>query len=98
MKQDKYMGLDVHQAMTVVVVLDAEGKVILETMVSTEGAAILRLVKSLSGPLRVTFEETTQAEWPHEVLRSHVAEVVVCDPRRRRSVSLDIPFHRTACG
>ena len=84
MKQDKYMGLDVHQAMTVVVVLDAEGKVILETMVSTEAAAILRLVKSLSGPLRVTFEETTQAEWLHEVLRSHVTEVVVCDPRRNK--------------
>ena len=43
MKQDKYMGLDVHQTMTVVVVLDAEGKVVLETMVSTEASAMLRL-------------------------------------------------------
>ena len=59
MKCDKYICMDVHQAMTVVVVLDAEGKVILETMVATEAAAIIRLVKSLSGPLRVTFEETT---------------------------------------
>ena len=54
MKCDKYMGMDVHQAMTVVVVLDADGKVILETMVPTE-AAIVRLVQNLSGPLRVTF-------------------------------------------
>jgi transposase len=84
MKCDKYMGLDVHQAMTVVVVMDAEGKVILETMVATEAAALLRLVKSLSAPLRVTFEETTQAEWLHEILRSHVTEVVVCDPRRNK--------------
>ena len=84
MKQDKYMGLDVHQAMTVVVVLDAEGRVVLETMVSTEASAILRLMKSLSGRLRVTFEETTQAEWLHEVLRSQVTEVVVCDPRRNK--------------
>ena len=29
MKYEKYMGLDVHQAMTVAVVLDAEGKIIL---------------------------------------------------------------------
>ena len=50
MKQDKYMGLDVHQAMTVAVVLDAEGKIILETMVETEASAVLRLVQSLSGP------------------------------------------------
>jgi len=84
MKYEKYMGLDVHQAMTVAVVLDAEGKVILETMVATEAAAVLRLVRSLSGPLRVTFEETTQAAWLYEILRSHVTEVVVCDPRRNK--------------
>lgn len=84
MKCDKYMGLDVHQAMTVAVVMDAEGKVVLETIVATEAAALLRLVKSLSGPLRVTFEESTQAAWLYEILRSHVTEVVVCDPRRNK--------------
>ena len=57
---------------------------ILETMVATEAAAMLRLVKSLSGPLHVTFEETTQAAWLYEILRSHVTEVVVCDPRRNK--------------
>jgi transposase len=87
MKQDKYMGLDVHRAMTVAVVLDAEGKIILETMVETEASAVLRLVQSLSGPLRVTFEETTQAEWLYEVLRGHVSEVLVCDPRRNKLLS-----------
>jgi len=84
MKCDKYMGMDVHQAMTVVVVLDADGKVILETMVATEAAPIIRLVQSLSGPLHVTFEETTQAAWLHDVIRHFVTEVVVCDPRRNK--------------
>jgi transposase len=84
MKSDKYMGMDVHQAMTVVVVLDADGKVVMETMVPTEAAAIIRLVQSLSGPLRVTFEETTQAAWLHEVIRAYVTEVIVCDPRRNK--------------
>src|SRR5262245_10595613 len=87
MKRDKYMGLDVHQAMTVVVVLDAEGKVVLETMVETNAAAIVRLIESLNGPLRVTFEETTQAEWLYEVIRFHVTEVIVCDPRRNKLLS-----------
>lgn len=82
MKRDQYMGMDVHQAMTVVVVLNAKGKVILETMVATEAGAIIRLLQSLSGPLHVTFEETTQAAWLYEVIRAFVAEVVVCDPRR----------------
>ena len=84
MKRDKYMGMDVHQATTVVAVMDAEGKIVLETIVATEAAAILRLIQSLSGPVHITFEETTQAEWLYEVLQGFVAEVVVCDPRRNK--------------
>src|SRR5206468_3185893 len=84
---DKYMGMDVHQAMTVVVVLDADGKVILETMVATEAAGLIRLVQSLSGPLHVTFEETTQAAWLYDVVRHFVAEVTVCDPRHNKLLS-----------
>ena len=84
MKSDKYMGMDVHQAMTVVAVQDADGKVVLETMVPTEAGAIVRLVQSLSAPLRVTFEETTQAKWLYEVVRAHVTETIVCDPRRNK--------------
>ena len=87
MKRDKYMGMDVHQATTVVVVLDAEGRVILETIVATEAAAIIRLIESLSAPLHVTFEETTQASWLYEVVRSFVAQVIVCDPRHNKVLS-----------
>jgi transposase len=32
--------------------------------------------------LQVTFEEGTCAAWLHDLLRPHVAKVVVCDPRR----------------
>src|SRR5262245_16350148 len=87
MKLDKYMGMDVHQATTVVVVLDANGKVALETIVATEAAPIIRLMQSLNGPLRVTFEETTQAGWLYDVIRAYAYEVVVCDPRRNRFLS-----------
>jgi transposase len=81
------MGLDVHQATTVAVVLDAEGKVILETMVATQAASIVRLMGSLNGPMHVTLEETTQAAWLYEVIRPQVQEVVVCDPRRNKLLS-----------
>src|SRR5438093_8825154 len=84
MKWDKYMGMDVHQATTVVVVLDAEGKLVWETIVATEASAIIRLIQSLSGPLHVTFEETTQAAWLYEVIRGYAQEVIVCDPRRNK--------------
>ena len=82
MKCDKYIGMDVHQATTVVVVLDAEGKLVFETIVATKAAAMIRLLQNLSGPLRVTFEEGTEAAWLYEVIRHLVTEVVVCDPRR----------------
>ena len=84
MKREKYMGLDVHQATTVAAVMNAEGKIVLETMVPTEVVPIRGLIESLSGPLHVTLEETTQAEWLHEVIRDLVKEVVVCDPRRNK--------------
>ena len=86
-KRDKYMGMDVHQATTVVSVLDAEGKLILETTVATEAGSIIRLMQSISGALHVTFEETTQAAWLYEVVRSYVSEVIVCDPRRNKLLS-----------
>jgi hypothetical protein len=54
MKLDKYMGIDVHQATSVVVVLDAEGKVVLETIVATEAAPIIRLMQSLNGPYELS--------------------------------------------
>ena len=69
MKRDKYVGMDVHQSMTVVAVMNAEGKIVLETMVPTAAARIRELIESLSGPLHVTLEEGPQAEWLHEVMR-----------------------------
>ena len=84
MKCDKYIGCDLHQATTVVAVLDAEGKVVMETIVATEAAAMIRFLKSLSGPLHITFEETTQARWMYDVVRGYVSEAIVCDPRRNK--------------
>ena len=49
MKREKYMGLDVHQATTVAVVMNAEGKIVLETMVPTKAGPIRELIESLSG-------------------------------------------------
>jgi hypothetical protein len=62
-KCDKYIGFDPHPATTVVAVLDADGEVVTETIVATEAAAIIRFLKSLSGTLHITLEETTQARW-----------------------------------
>ena len=87
MKRDKHVGMDVHQSMTVVAVMNAEGKIVLESMVPTAASRIRELIESLSGPLHVTLEEGSQAEWLYEVIRDLVKEVVVCDPKRNKLLS-----------
>jgi transposase len=82
MNQAKYIGMDVHQATISVAVLDAAGKLILESVLETKASTILQFLAGLRGSVSVTFEEGTSAAWLHDLLRPHVWKVLVCDPRR----------------
>ena len=53
MNQAKYIGMDVHQSTTVVAVLNADGRVVWETIVTTQAGPIIDLLESLSGSLHV---------------------------------------------
>jgi transposase len=74
--------MDVHKATTVIAVLNSVGRVVAEGIIETTATAILDFIKSQRGTLYVTFEEGTQAEWLYDLIRPHVAEVVVCDPKK----------------
>ena len=82
MNQEKYIGMDVHQATISVAVMDSRGKLIMESIVETKAATILEFLQGLRGSLSVTFEEGTSAAWLHDLLKPHVSHVVVCDPRK----------------
>jgi len=82
MNQEKYIGMDVHQATISVAVMDCQGKLIMECIVETKAATIVEFVKGLRGDLSVTFEEGTSANWLHDLLKPHVSHLVVCDPRK----------------
>lgn len=82
MNDIKYVGMDVHQASIVAVVLDGPGKVVMESILETRAEAVLQFVCGLSGTLWVTFEEGVPAGWLHDLVKLHVARVVVCDPRK----------------
>ena len=82
MNVTKYIGMDVHRAMTVSAVLSATGKVVAEAIIETKGSVILDFIQSQRGTLWVTFEEGTQAAWLYDLIQPHVAKVVVCDPRK----------------
>ncbi|HEX7315773.1 MAG TPA: transposase [Pyrinomonadaceae bacterium] len=79
-----YVGLDVHKASICVAVLNATGKLVMESVVETGAATVLDFLKGLRGQVEVTFEEGTHAAWLYDVLKKTKAEVVVCDPRKNR--------------
>jgi len=82
MTDAKYIGLDVHHATISAAVLDSSGQLMMESIVETEAATILQFVPGLRGSLHATLEEGTCAAWLHDLLKPHVTEVLVCDPRK----------------
>jgi transposase len=82
MNQEKYIGMDVHQATISVAVMDSSGKLIMESILETKAATVLEFLQGLRGSLSVTCEEGTSAGWLHDLLKPHVNHLVVCDPRK----------------
>ncbi len=79
-----YVGMDVHLASIVIVVLNGAGKVKMESIIDTGADTVRGYLKQLRGKVYVTFEEGTQANWLYEVVWPLVTEVVVCDPRHNK--------------
>jgi transposase len=79
---EKYIGLDVHQATIVVAVMDSTGKLVMESILETKAATILQFFAGLRGTLSVTFEEGTWSAWLYDLLHSRVDKLVVCNPRK----------------
>src|SRR5829696_6899210 len=79
-----YVGLDVHKASIRIAVLNASGKLVMESVVETGASAVLGFLKGLRGHVEVTFEEGTHAAWLYDLLKDTKAEVIVCDPRKNR--------------
>src|SRR5205823_11557743 len=82
MNESKFIGLDVHKTSVSAAVIDADGKLVMQSIFATGAVAILGFVHGLRGTLRVTFEEGTHSAWLFDLLRPHVSEVVVCNPRK----------------
>ena len=78
----KYIGLDVHKEATSIAVLNGVGKLVMESIIETKAATLLEFLHGLRGELHVTLEEGTWAAWLYDVLKPHVEEIVVCNPRR----------------
>ena len=82
MNDEKYIGLDMHQATISVAVMNATGKVVMESILETKAATILEFFAGLRGTLWVTFEEGTWSVWLYDLLNPRVDKLVVCNPRK----------------
>ena len=82
MDSAKYIGMDVHKETISIAVLSTSGKLVMESVIETKSLTIIQFIHGLRGDLHVTLEEGTWAAWLYDLLRPHVTEVVVCDPRK----------------
>src|ERR1700680_1455525 len=78
----KYIGMDVHKEAISIAVLNSSGKLVMECTIETKASTILQFFQGLRGSLHVTFEEGTWATWLYDLLKPHITELVVCNPRR----------------
>jgi transposase len=78
----KYIGMDVHKETISIAVMNAEGRLVMESIIETKASTILQFIQGLRGDLHVTFEEGTWAAWLYDLLQPHVSKLVVCDPRK----------------
>lgn len=79
-----YVGMDVHKASIVIVVLNGAGKLVEAITITTGATAVRSYLRRLKGRVYVAFEEGTQAQWLYDVVQPLVTEVIVCDPRQNR--------------
>src|SRR5258705_3026021 len=78
----KYIGLNVHKEAIAIAVLNGAGKLVMESIVETKASTLVGFLHGLRAELHVMLEEGTWAAWLYDVLKPHVEEIVVCNPRR----------------
>jgi hypothetical protein len=96
MDSRKSIGMDIHKEAIAIAVLNAAGKLVMESIMETKANTILEFLKGLRGELHLTFEEGTWASWLYDLLQPQVKRVVVCNPRRNALPSQ--LAYRSLCG
>jgi transposase len=76
----KFIGLDAHSKTCFFVVLSKTGRVVERKRVTTNEGEILRFVRAVHGPKKLTFEEGVLSHWLFLLLKDEVDELVVCQP------------------
>jgi transposase len=86
MNNIKYVGMDVHKSITVIVVLNELGQFESRSQIKTKGENTCDFFRGISGKVEVVFEEGTHSAWLYKLLKPLVASVIVCDPRHNKLI------------
>ena len=78
----KYVGMDVHKEMTVIVVVDAAGKQLSHSVVQTSSTTIVSSIRAIDGSIHLTFEEGIHSAWLYDLLKPYVAHLIVCNANK----------------
>ncbi len=74
--------MDVHKETISIAVMKDDGRLVMESIIEIKTSTILQFVHGVRGDLHVTFEEGAWAAWLYDLLKPHVTELVVCNPRK----------------
>src|SRR5690554_5945512 len=84
---DHYIALDWAQASMAIARTTKQSNEIFVTEVPSSIGELKGYLGRLRGRRVLTFEETTTSQWLYTELRTHVEEILVCDPYRNKLLS-----------
>jgi len=86
----RYIGLDAHGTSCTFAVIGPSGRKLRQDVVETNGAALVRYLRSIPGTKHLCLEEGTQSAWLYEILSPHVEDLVVAGIRESRGQKSDV--------
>lgn len=89
MKRCHFIGLDTHGKFCEMATVNHKGELLGRGRCDTNIPALLELIEAVSRPRRLVIEEGPLADWLWRNLRTHVDEMVVCEPRRNQLIAAE---------
>jgi transposase len=89
MKRCHFMGLDTHGQSCELAVANHHGDIVRRDPCATNIPALVELIDQVPRPRGLCIEEGPLADWLWRNLRTHVDEMIVCEPRRNRLIAED---------
>jgi transposase len=74
---ERFIGLDGHTSSCTLAVIDEKGKTKRQTVVETNGQALVEFVRVIPGRRHLCLEEGPQSQWLYEILSPHVHDLAV---------------------